>query len=66
MSKYRKVEKNFPFFDGKPEEWQSFLYQFRQISTICKYYLEAQFAITGMMMSPQNLETVLENRDEIW
>ncbi|CAH1110642.1 unnamed protein product [Psylliodes chrysocephalus] len=68
------VEKDFPAFDGNPEDWPVFIYQFRHISSLCQYSNEermiklnkclrgaARSAVSGMMMSPNNVDFVLKN-----
>jgi hypothetical protein len=67
------VEKDFPLFDGNPEEWPVFVAQFRRISSLCEYTVEemmiklqkclrgeAKNAVVGMMMSPDNVDLVIK------
>jgi hypothetical protein len=67
------VEKDFPLFDGNPEEWPVFVAQFRRISSLCEYTVEemmiklqkclrgeAKNAVVWMMMSPDNVDLVIK------
>lgn len=66
------IERDFPIFDGKTEDWPTFFHQFNKISSLCDYSPEekliklqkclkgeAKFAVAGMLMTPENLELVI-------
>ncbi|KAG5889905.1 hypothetical protein JTB14_008051 [Gonioctena quinquepunctata] len=63
------VEKYFPIFDGRCEEWPTFIYSFKRISELSEYTDEqamiclrgeARSAGAGKLISPQNLYQVIE------
>ncbi|XP_044761992.1 uncharacterized protein LOC123319195 [Coccinella septempunctata] len=67
------VEKDILHFDGNPEEWTVFITQFRKIASLCEYSSEemmiilqkclkgeAKLAVSGMMISPDNVDSVLK------
>ncbi|XP_044755156.1 uncharacterized protein LOC123314105 [Coccinella septempunctata] len=67
------VEKDILHFDGNPEEWPVFITQFRKIASLCEYSSEemmiklqkclkgeAKLAVSGMMISPDNVDSVLK------
>ncbi|KAG5871018.1 hypothetical protein JTB14_021087 [Gonioctena quinquepunctata] len=67
------LDKDFPIFDGNPEDWSLFHHQFQRISTMCQYSGdeimvklrkslrgEAKSSVSAMMMTSKNLELIMK------
>ncbi|KAG5869337.1 hypothetical protein JTB14_021443 [Gonioctena quinquepunctata] len=67
------LDKDFPIFDGNPEDWSLFHQQFQRISTMCQYSEdeimvklrkslrgEAKSSVSAMMMTSKNLELIMK------
>ncbi|KAG5874031.1 hypothetical protein JTB14_032007 [Gonioctena quinquepunctata] len=67
------VENDFPIFDGRCEDWPTFIYSSKRISELCEYTDEeamiklkkclrgeVRSTVAGRLISPQNLHQVIE------
>ncbi|KAG5887968.1 hypothetical protein JTB14_035043 [Gonioctena quinquepunctata] len=67
------LDKDFPIFDGNPEDWSLFHQQFQRISKMCQYSEdeimvkmrkslrgEAKSSVSAMMMTSKNLELIMK------
>lgn len=67
------MEKDFPYFDGNPQEWPLFYRQFRNICKLCDFSNEeimiklqrclkgdAKSTVSGMMLMADNVDLVMQ------
>ena len=67
------LDKDFPYFDGNPENWPLFISQFRRKDDICQYTNDEKMvklqrslkgaaleAVKGMMLHPDNINLIIK------